>query len=82
MILPLLAMAVATLAFQAAGVDIRLCLLFLALFPVAAGVSLARSVGHSSNSSALAACIALASALGAATFVIDKPFMQSKVRRG
>lgn len=43
MAFPLLTIAVAALAFLATGADIRLCLLFLALFPVAAGVSLTRS---------------------------------------
>ena len=50
MILPLLTIAVATLAFLAAGVDIRLCLLSVALFPVAAGVSLAWSGRNHSQS--------------------------------
>ena len=39
---PMLTIAVATAAFLAAGADVRLCLLFSALFPFAAGVSLSR----------------------------------------
>lgn len=70
MTLPLLVIAVATLAFLAPGVDVRLCQPFLVLFPVAAGACLARNRRRSSHSFGTDARPILAAALAfAATWL-------------